>query len=123
MADDRLHQASYHTYGQGYYLTKRDLRWYYEQYKHVGAGEADYVAPLRAKSLAKLPPSLVITAEFDPLRDEAEELAGRLQAEGNRTILARYGGAVHGFVSISPAAQASRLALQQSVDFLRSALA
>jgi len=124
MTDNRLQQSSYRTYGSGYYLTARDIRWYYDQYIGTGVSvDTGYAAPLRAGSLANLPPSLVITAEFDPLRDEAEELASRLQADGNRTILARYGGAVHGFVSISPTAQASRLALTQSVDFLNSALA
>jgi acetyl esterase len=74
-----------------------EARWYWEQY----ADEADWdhpdVAPLRSERLGTLPPTLVATAEHDPLRDEGEELARRLAEEGVATVGVRCLGQTHGF--------------------------
>ncbi len=74
-----------------------DARWYWEQYADEAAWDDPDVAPLRSDRLATLPPTLVATAEHDPLRDEGEELARRLAEEGVETVGIRCLGQTHGF--------------------------
>ncbi len=86
-----------------------EAAWYWQQY---AAGPDDLadpdLAPLRSDRLGTLPPTLVVTAEHDPLRDEGEDLARRLAAEGVEVVATRYLGQVHGFwrhVDVFPAAE------------------
>lgn len=76
----------------------REAAWYWQQY---AAGPADLehpdLAPLRSPRLGTLPPTLVVTAEHDPLRDEGEHLAGLLAEAGVQVTATRYLGQVHGF--------------------------
>ena len=68
-------------------------------YVESGADSADpRVSPIKRADLTGLPPALIITAEYDPLRDEGEAYAHRLEAAGVSTTLHRYAGATHGFV-------------------------
>ena len=78
------------------------------------------LAPLRSDRLGTLPPTLVVTAEHDPLRDEGEELARRLAEAGVAVTATRYLGQLHGFwrhPSVFPAAEQL---LQQTAGFLRT---
>lgn len=88
--------ASY-TVGEESGFEPREARWYWEQY----AAEEDWthpdVAPLNATNLDTLPPTFVATAEFDPLRDEGEELARRIAETGVETVAVRCLGQTHGF--------------------------
>src|SRR5262249_3064609 len=80
----------------GYLLTREAMAWFYDHYLHTPADRTDpLAAPLRARDLAGLPPALVITAEFDPLRDEGEAYARRLEAARVPTTLRRYDGMIH----------------------------
>ncbi len=74
-----------------------EARWYWEQYADESAWDDPDVAPLRSDRLATLPPTLVATAEHDPLRDEGEVLARRLAEEGVETVGVRCLGQTHGF--------------------------
>src|SRR6059036_1962897 len=92
---------SYGDFADGFMLTRDSMRWFASQYL-AGKGEAmDWrVAPLRAATLAGLPPALIVTAGFDPLRDEGEAYARRLREASVRVDYACYGGMLHGFVGM-----------------------
>lgn len=90
---------SYQTFGEGYGLTGPDMAWFWDLYLPDGQSRNDWrAAPLKAENLAGLPPALVITAECDPLVDEAHAYAVRLQQSGVPTTYACYEGAIHGFL-------------------------
>jgi acetyl esterase len=115
--------ASYRENAEGYLLTTKAMEWFWGHYvpDAVLRKEA-YAAPLQAKDLAGLPPAFVITAEYDPLRDEGEAYAKRLQQAGVRTTLRRYDGAIHGFFAMGLLAEVARTAVADAVAALRSAL-
>lgn len=113
---------SYHQNADGYFLTRDDMVWFWNHYLD---GEADaanpYACPLRATSLTGLPPALVITAEFDPLRDEGEIYTARLRESGVPAELVRYDGMIHGFFSMAGILDQGRSALALAAAQLRSA--
>ncbi|MFC7493812.1 MULTISPECIES: alpha/beta hydrolase [unclassified Nocardioides] len=100
--------ASYETAADGF--DPREAAWYWQQYAGTPADlEHPDLAPLRSARLATLPPTLVVTAEHDPLRDEGEHLAALLADAGVAVTATRYLGQVHGFwrhVSVFPQAEA-----------------
>lgn len=84
--------------GEDYILTRQAIVDYIELYLRTPADFHDSrFAPLIATSLADLPRTLVITAEYDPLRDEGEAFAARLDAEGNEVACFRMNDGVHGY--------------------------
>ena len=86
--------------GEGYLLTKDSMVWFWDHYlENDEAGESPYASPLQAKYVNSPPPGIVITAEFDPLRDEGEAYAKRLQDAGAAIKATRYDGTIHGFFS------------------------
>jgi len=90
---------SYADLADGYMLTRDSMRWFRAQYLAREQDAADWrVSPLRAPSLAGLPPALVVTAGYDPLRDEGEAYARRLREAGVSVDAVSFGGMIHGFV-------------------------
>jgi acetyl esterase len=106
--------ASYATYAEGYSLTRDDMIWFWDQYLTRKEDSLNpYAAPLRATDLSTLPPALIITAEYDPVRDEAEHYAQRLQEAGVAVQLSRYNGMIHGFFRMFALFDQSKAALRE----------
>jgi acetyl esterase len=101
-----------------------DSGWFWEKYVTDPAhGREGYASPLRAHSLANLPPGLCITAGYDPLRDEGEAYAARLREAGVDVRTSRYPGMFHGFFGMTSQLDKAREALAEAGAALRAALA
>ena len=121
VTDADLTRASYRENAEGYLLTTKAMEWFWGHYVPDAAQRKEpYAAPLQAKDLAGLPPAFVITAQYDPLRDEGEAYAKRLQQAGVRTALKRYEGAIHGFFAMGLLAEVARTAMDDAVAALRN---
>jgi acetyl esterase len=100
VTDGVARAESYRTFHDGYGLNAPTMEWFFDHYTPDKAMRGDWrVSPLRAKSLANLPPALVVTAGYDPLRDEGRAYAWRLQKDGTVADLVEFGGMLHGFLS------------------------
>lgn len=106
-----------------YFLTPDMMRWFWKQYVgDRGAGDTPLAAPADIANLAGLPPATVITAEFDPLRDEGEEYAFALARAGVPAELVRAPGMIHGFIVMWGVVDAARLWLDHASARLAAAL-
>ena len=102
VTDAGFDTPSYRDYAEGYLLSAADMRWFWDQYCPEPSRRADPDAsPLRAPDLCGLPPALVFSAEFDPLRDEGERYAERLRQAGVDCRLERCPGVLHSFLAMS----------------------
>lgn len=111
---------SYQSRGNGYGLTAAAMEWFWDQYLNdPSEGSHPHASPHRASDLTRLPPAYVITAEYDPLRDEGAAFAHRLHAAGNPAVLVNYPDANHGFMSWVGLIDTSDRALQAACDWLR----
>jgi acetyl esterase len=112
------------TFAEGFILTKENMDWYEEQFLGPDADRSDpRVSPLLADVHAASAPALVVTAGFDPLRDEGEAYARRLHEAGVRTIVRRHAGYVHGFTHALISGAGPREAIAEMGGVLRAALA
>ena len=124
VTDHSYDTASYTANGANYLLTKDMMRWFWDHYLTSPADSANpHVSPLRAKSLAGLPPALVFTAEFDPLRDEGEAYAAALKAAGVPVTQRRFDGQIHGFFTMLAVFPAATEAAEQAGAALKTAFA
>jgi acetyl esterase len=122
VVDCDLSTSSYRENGSGYLLTEADMRWFFSCYGRNGSDLTDWrISPLRAPDLGGVAPAIVITAEFDPLRDEGQEYARRLAAAGVPVEHYPYDGMIHAFFGLSAVFDASRDAMDRIGRDLRRA--
>jgi acetyl esterase len=124
VVDCQFDRASYEENGQGYLLELDTMRWFWDHYCPAAeARQAPNASPLRADDLTNLPPALVVTAEFDPLRDEGEAYAQALKAAGGMVTAIRYDGLVHDFFATAELFESSRNGFREACRVLQQALA
>ncbi len=117
LADDQSMRDS----GDPFLFNRHSVAWYRRHYlTNPGDAANPLASPLRAESLAGLPPALVITAEYDPLRDQGEAYARRLAGDGVEVELSRYPGMAHGFFTMAGTVDASGAAIAQAASRLRA---
>jgi acetyl esterase len=111
------------TFAAGFSLTKANMDWYEEQLLGTHGDRHDpRASPLRAADVKDSPPALVVTAGFDPLRDEGEAYARKLHDAGVHTVPRRYPGYIHGFTNVLINGPGGREAIAEMGGVLRSAL-
>ncbi|HET6949490.1 MAG TPA: alpha/beta hydrolase [Acidimicrobiales bacterium] len=124
VTDGEMAHASMVENAEGYFLTAPTMAWFWDQYVGSGDRTDPLASPLHAgdEALAGVAPALVITAEFDPLRDEGEAYAARLEAAGVRVTASRYDGMIHGFFSMGDLVPEGKAAIDEAAEALRAAL-
>lgn len=117
VVDTRIDTPSYIENATGYLLERAGMQWFFERYapdpRDVRA------APLNAADLSNLPPALILTAGYDPLRDEARAYASALRDAGNSVELREKTGLVHGFATMGGVCEAGRKAVEEAGRWLR----
>jgi len=125
--DARCVTESYRKNSEGFLLTAAAMAWFYGHYLSGGRGSVDdpLVSPLLASDeiLAKMPPTLVITAEYDPLCDEGEQYAQKLTSLGVPTSCVRFHGQIHAFLNFGRFLDDGYLAIAQLADAIKRACA
>ncbi|NML45885.1 alpha/beta hydrolase [Ramlibacter sp. G-1-2-2] len=122
--DQRRGWPSHTTNGQGYLLTKDSMDYYHDHYLVDAEHDLDWRAsPLLAASHANLPPAFVLTAGYDPLRDEGLQYAHALSAAGTRATLVNFERQVHGFLLMGRVLDEANDAVRLCAQQLKNALA
>ncbi|HUH36613.1 MAG TPA: alpha/beta hydrolase [Spongiibacteraceae bacterium] len=115
--------ASYRENGEGYFLTEASMRWFWDQYLQTPAAGAEaYASPLRAASLRGLPAAAVLTAGYDPLRDEGRAYADALRAAGVDVDYRCFDSQFHGFAGMLAMIDEAREALRWIAGHFRRAV-
>jgi acetyl esterase/lipase len=127
VTDANFDTQSYNTLQEGYWLTREGMKWFWNNYAPNNATRKEPTAsPLHASidQLSGLPPALVITEEFDVLRDEGEAYAHKLMQAGVPVTATRYLGTIHDFMMLNPIADtpAVRGAIDQASEILKNKL-
>ena len=112
--------ATYRRFAEGYYLTRGEMIWFWDQYvPNVADRSHPYASPLAASDLKGLAPAMILWAGCDVLREEAEQYAARLREEGVHVVAAAYPGMIHGFLRRYPFFDEGRRALNDVASELR----
>lgn len=109
--------------GEGYFLTAKSMEWFTAHYIAGADPRSPELSPLFAGDVSRVAPAVVITAEFDPLRDEGEAYAAKLEAAGVVVTAKRYDGMVHGFFSMGAITPVADQAVALVMGVLRKAMA
>jgi acetyl esterase len=121
--DASRQRRSRELFGEGFFLTDELMEWYTGHFLPDGADPADpRRSPLLSPRLAESAPALVITAGFDPLRDEGEAYAEALENAGVPVLLRRFPGLFHGFINSIGASPSSHAALVEVAGMTRALL-
>lgn len=119
----RFDTESYEENASGYLLSRASMRWFWAQYLRSDIdGYNPFASPLWADELTALPPATVVTAGFDPLRDDGVEYAGRLDAAGVPVDHRHYDGMCHGFLSLTDEVDTAAEAMQTVTSDVATAL-
>ena len=121
VTDAAMDSQSFIDNGTGYLLTAETMQWFWNHYCPPEARADPRASPLRTVDLTGLPPALVLTAEYDPLRDEGEAYARKLEAAGVPVELHRMDGLIHAFFSTARMIPAGRAGIEIAVAGLRRA--
>jgi acetyl esterase len=119
--DRTVDRESLAHFAEGFFLTREDIRWFQQHYSR-GECSDPRISPLLCRELAGLPPAFVVTAGFDPLRDEGEAYARALQDAGIPATLRRFDSLIHGFANMGGVSPACRNAVVECASVLRSLL-
>jgi acetyl esterase len=120
MLDATCSLPSHNAFASGYGPGSEDMKRGWREYAPGGIDPKDpRLSPLFASGLAGLPPALILTAEYDSLRDDGEEYARRLQAAGVPVQLKRYEGAIHGFFQMAGVLGIGRSAIEDAARYVR----
>ena len=121
MLDATGSSASYEEFATGYGFSSQKSRWYFDQYLPPGTDRRmPRVSPLFDRDLGRLPATLVVTAQCDPLRDEGERYARNLREAGVTAELRRYQGMIHGFFQMTGALGGSRQLHRELGDWMHA---
>jgi acetyl esterase len=123
VVDSTRDAPSFEAFADGFMLTRADIHWFRDAYLGATDRSDPRVSPLLAPDLSGLPPAIVVSAGFDPLRDEGEAYARALEAAGNRVLLRRFPQLVHGFINMSAVSPSAREAMRELTQLTREALA
>jgi len=114
--------ASFVENADGYLLTTPLTEWFYDHYVDEADRSDARFAPLRASDLSGLPPAILVTAGFDPLRDEGRQYAEALRAAGTPVDAREYGSMIHSFPNFSTLGGGSLIATNDIISTLRTHL-
>jgi len=127
VTDAAMNTGSYDQFAAGYYLSRKNMEWFWDAYTTDPGQRAEITAsPNRAsiEQLSGLPPTLLLVDEADVLRDEGEAFASKLRLAGVPVTTVRYDGTIHDFMMLNPLAEtsAARAAIAQAAATLRTAV-
>jgi len=121
VTDPDLVTRSSELFSKGFFLVEEDMDWFTQCY--AAPAEDVRVSPLRAADLSDLPPAYIVTAGFDPLRDDGEAYGARLAEAGVPVVVRRQDGLIHGFANLTSISRASRDAVLELAGALQTGLA
>ncbi len=117
---DSFNRDSYNYFGEGLWLSTKNMRWYKNHYLQNDEQAKSYlVSPGLIEDVTGFPPALVLTAEFDVLHDEGEEYANRLKEAGIQVKYFCYEGMLHDFVILPGKFDRAKLAIKEICDSLK----
>jgi len=114
---------SYLANAEGYGLSRRSMQWFWGQYLQGNDYDREpYACPSTAKDFSNLPPAIIVTAEYDPLKDDGVKYERLLRQAGVKTSYLEYPGMVHGFISMGAVTPTAEKALEECAVIIKNLL-